>query len=147
MTSDAPQVIEYNCRLGDPETQVVLPLLESDLVVPMQAIARGERLDDWQAQMRGGSALVTVVVSEGYPGTVAKGQPIEFASELDSESLTVFHAGTATEDGVLVTAGGRVAGVTAVAPTLAEAAEQSRLGAAAVLFEGAAWRADIGTPA
>lgn len=147
LTSDGPKVIEFNCRLGDPETQVVLPLLESDLVVPMQAIARGERLDDWQARMRSGSALVTVVVSEGYPGTVAKGRPIEFASGLDSESLTVFHAGTATEDGVLVTAGGRVAGVTAVAPTLAEAAEQSRLGAAAVLFEGAAWRADIGTPA
>ncbi|MEN8143722.1 MAG: phosphoribosylamine--glycine ligase [Gemmatimonadota bacterium] len=145
LTADGPKVIEFNCRLGDPETQVVLPLLVSDLVEPMHAIARGERLDDWRAQTRGGSALVTVVVSEGYPGAVTKGRPIEFAPELEAEALTLFHAGTATEDGVLVTAGGRVAGVTALAPTLAEAGEQSRLGAAAVLFEGAAWRADIGT--
>ncbi|MEE9207895.1 MAG: phosphoribosylamine--glycine ligase [Gemmatimonadota bacterium] len=144
LTREGPKVIEFNCRLGDPEAQVVLPLLASDLVEPMRAIARGEPLDSWEAEARGGSALVTVVVSDGYPGTVVKGRPIEFAPELDGEALTVFHAGTAMEDGVLVTAGGRVAGVTAVAPTLTEAAEQSRLGAAAVLFEGASWRADIG---
>jgi phosphoribosylamine--glycine ligase len=144
LTDSGPKVVEFNCRLGDPEAQVVLPLTGAGLVEPMAAIARGESIGDWSAGAVPGAALVTVVVSGGYPGSYPKGLPVEMPSDLESEAVHVYHAGTAREGGQLVTAGGRVVGVTGLGTDLAEAAAHSRRGASRVRFEGAAWRGDIG---
>ena len=144
LTPDGPKVVEFNCRLGDPEAQVVLPLTGAGLAEPMAAVARGENLGDWTAGSTSGAALVTVVVSGGYPGAYPKGVPMEIPDGLDSEHIHVYHAGTARRDGQLVTSGGRVVGVTGVGGNLREAAARSRDAAARVRFEGAAWRSDIG---
>jgi len=144
LTPDGPKVVEFNCRLGDPEAQVVLPLTDANLAEPMAAIARGERLEDWTAGVPSAAALVTVVVSGGYPGPYRKGLPIDIPDDLESGDVHVYHAGTGRSEGRLVTTGGRVVGVTGVGADLAEAAARSRLAAARVKFEGAAWRPDIG---
>ncbi len=144
LTRSGPQVVEFNCRLGDPEAQVVLPLTESDLVEPMAAVARGERLSGWTARTAPGAALVTVLASEGYPGSYRKGAPIDIPPDLESEDLRVYHAGTALRDARLVTDGGRVLGITGLGPDLGTAAARSRRGAAAVGFPGKQWRSDIG---
>lgn len=144
LTTEGPKVIEFNCRLGDPEAQVVLPLTSADLLQPLTAVARGETLGDWRPATSRRSALVTVVVCGEYPGRVERGLPIEIPPDLEREDLRIFHAGTALADGRLVTGGGRVLGVTGLGTSLRDAAERSRRGAAAVRFEGSAWRADIG---
>ena len=144
LTPDGPKVIEFNCRLGDPEAQVVLPLTRSDLVEPMRAVARGGSLDGWNPDLSPGAALVTVVVSGGYPGSYAKGIPIEIPDGLEGPSVRLYHAGTAIGPDGLITAGGRVLGVTGIGADLAEAAGRSRAAAARVRFEGATWRKDIG---
>ena len=144
LTPDGPKVVEFNCRLGDPEAQVVLPLTGAGLAEPMAAIARGESIAGWTAGAIPGAALVTVVVSGGYPGPYPKGIPMEVPADLESEDVHVYHAGTALKDGELVTAGGRVVGVTGLGDDLASAANRSREAAARVRFEGAAWRSDIG---
>ena len=144
LTPEGPKVVEFNCRFGDPETQALLPLMASSLLAPMRAIARGESIAGmaplaWQA----GASVTTVVAAEGYPGAVRSGDAIHLPE--DTEGLTVFHAGTKTAaDGALVTAGGRVVAVTAVAPTIAEAQRRSAAGAAQVRFRGAQFRRDIG---
>jgi phosphoribosylamine--glycine ligase len=137
-------VVEFNCRLGDPEAQVVLPLTSGSLIEPMAAIARGESAGSWTADPVQGAALVTVVVSDGYPGPYPKGVPMELPDDLDPSEVRVYHAGTALREGQLVTAGGRVVGVTGLGSDLAEAAARSREAAARVRFQGAAWRSDIG---
>lgn len=144
LTTGGPKVVEFNCRLGDPEAQVVLPLTGGNLAEPMAAIARGESIDGWSADTSGGHALVTVVVSGGYPGPYEKGHPIDLPPDLDPEEVHLYHAGTARRDGSLVTAGGRVIGVTGVGPDLRTAARRSREAAGKIRFEGAAWRSDIG---
>jgi phosphoribosylamine--glycine ligase len=144
LTPDGPKVIEFNCRLGDPEAQVVLPLTRSDLVEPMRAVARGGSLVGWTPDLAPGAALVTVVVSGGYPGSYAKGISIQIPDDLEGASVHLYHAGTALGPDGLVTAGGRVFGVTGIGADLAEAAERSRAAAARVRFEGATWRKDIG---
>jgi phosphoribosylamine--glycine ligase len=144
LTPEGPKVVEFNCRLGDPEAQVVLPLTGASLIEPMAAIARGETAGSWSAGPVPGAALVTVVVSDGYPGPYPKGVPMEVPGDLDPSEVRLFHAGTALRDGQLVTAGGRVVGVTGLGADLAEAAARSRATAARVRFEGAAWRSDIG---
>jgi len=144
LTPEGLKVVEFNCRLGDPEAQVVLPLTAAGLAEPMAAIARGESIAGWTSGATHGAALVTVVVSGGYPGPYPKGVPMETPADLDSENVHVYHAGTALEDGRLVTAGGRVVGVTGLGDDLAEAAARSREAAAQVWFDGAAWRSDIG---
>jgi phosphoribosylamine--glycine ligase len=144
LTPQGPKVVEFNCRLGDPEAQVVLPLTSADLAGPMAAVARGENLGDWSAGDSHGAALVTVVVSGGYPGSYPKGHPIEIPEDLETEDVHVYHAGTAHQDGRLVTAGGRVLGITGLGEDLRSAAERSREAAARVRFAGAAWRSDIG---
>jgi phosphoribosylamine--glycine ligase len=145
LTPEGPKVVEFNCRLGDPEAQVVLPLTAAGLAEPMAAIARGEGLGDWTAgPPSAGAALVTVVVSGGYPGPYPKGVPMDVPADIDSAHVHVYHAGTAWENDQLVTAGGRVVGVTGLGNDLAEAAARSREAAARVRFEGAAWRSDIG---
>lgn len=144
LTSEGPKVVEFNCRLGDPEAQAVLPITSSNLVEPLRAVARGEGLGDWEAESFESAALVTVLASEGYPGPYEKGREIHIPADLESERIRVFQAGTATEDNRLVTAGGRVLGVTGIGPDIAAAASASRDGAKQIAFEGKQWRSDIG---
>ncbi len=145
LTADGPKVVEFNCRFGDPETQVVLPLLASSLLEPMLAIARGGSLAGMELRWRPGAAATTVLASGGYPGDHRTGLPVEIPRELGEDAgLLIFHAGTREEAGALVTCGGRVLAVTALAPTVAEAAERSRLAAGRITFEGRQFRRDIG---
>ena len=143
-TSDGLKVVEFNCRFGDPETQAVLPLMESSLLELLVAVAEGSSLAGRTVRNRNGAAVTTVLASEGYPGPYEKGKVIHIPDDLESDDLIVFHAGTERRDGTLVTSGGRVLAVTAVAASFASAASASRNGAAAVDFEGAFFRADIG---
>jgi phosphoribosylamine--glycine ligase len=139
----APWVVEFNCRLGDPETQVVLPLVSGGLTEAFWRVARGEAASPISVRAREAS-VTTVLASRGYPDTPEKGAAIRIPAELP-EGVTVFHAGTARgADGVLRVSGGRVLTVTAVAPTFAEAQRLSREAAEAVEFEGKIFRRDIG---
>jgi phosphoribosylamine---glycine ligase len=145
LTPEGPKVVEFNARFGDPETQVVLPLMESSLLEPLLAVARGERLDGAEPRFRPGAAVTTVVASAGYPGKVQKGREIELDPGLESaDDVLVFHAGTRLDGGRLVTAGGRVCAVTGFGNDVAAAAERSRWGAERVRFAGAQHRRDIG---
>ena len=143
LTKDGPKVIEYNCRFGDPETQVVLPLLESDLLTVMQAVTE-ERLADCPVKFSDGSAACVILASKGYPGAYEKGFPIEIPADLDAE---VYVAGAKTQDGRLVTAGGRVLGVTALGKDLPEALDRAYDAVKRVRFENAYYRRDIGARA
>ena len=144
ITPQGPKVVEFNCRFGDPETQAILPLLRSSLLVPMRAIAEGGSIRSlanfsWKSH----ASVTTVVAAAGYPGAVKSGQVITLPEPPDG--VTIFHAGTARNDaGDLVTAGGRVLAVTATAATLADAQRASRETAEAVQFEGRQLRRDIG---
>ena len=140
LTRDGPKVIEYNCRFGDPETQVVLPLLESDLFTIMRAVTE-ERLAEVQVKFRDASACCVILASRGYPGSYEKGYPLELpADALDQ----IFVAGAALKDGKLLTNGGRVLGCTAVADSLSQAVEDAYALARRVKFENAFCRSDIG---
>ena len=110
----------------------------------MDAVARGGSLGGWAPDLSPGAALVTVVVSGGYPGSYPKGIPIEIPTDLEGPSVHLYHAGTALGPDGLVTAGGRVFGVTGIGADLAEAAARSRAAAARIKFDGATWRKDIG---
>ncbi|MFV1987897.1 MAG: phosphoribosylamine--glycine ligase [Gemmatimonadota bacterium] len=143
LTRQGPKVVEFNCRLGDPETQAVLPLTRSNLVEPLAAIARGELLGDWTPEAEPGATLVTVVASAGYPESSDTGRAISLP-DIDPDLARIYHAGTAMAGDRLVTAGGRVLAVTGFGATLAEAAETSRAVANQIDFEGAQWRHDIG---
>ena len=140
ITRDGPKVIEYNCRFGDPETQVVLPLMESDLLTVMQAVTEG-RLADCDVRFRPEHACCVVLASAGYPGAYGKGYEITIP---DAVRPHVFVAGAALKDGRLVTSGGRVLGVTATAGTLPEAVRQAYALADQVTFENRYCRRDIG---
>jgi phosphoribosylamine--glycine ligase len=143
LTRSGPRVVEFNCRFGDPETQALLPLLESSLLEPVLAIARGERLGTTAPlRWRGGASVTTVVSAHGYPETPRGGDRIALPDE--RPGVLVFHAGTREGDGALVSSGGRVVAVTAVAPSFAEAQRLSRDAASAVRFEGRHFRDDIG---
>ena len=146
ITPDGPKVIEYNCRFGDPEAQVVLPLLESDLLTIMQATTNGT-LDKTEVKFRNGAAACVVLASGGYPVAYEKGKEITGLTEgqlPDAPEVTVYHAGTAVKDGKLVTAGGRVLGVTATGDTLPQALDKAYAAARRIHFEGAHMRSDIG---
>ena len=140
LTAQGPKVIEYNCRFGDPETQVVLPLLESDLLTVMQAVTHGE-LKPELVRFREKSACCVILASAGYPGSYRKGLPLDIGEAVRDQ---VFVAGAKVENGALLTNGGRVVGCTAVADSLAEAVQQAYAVAAQVRFEGAYCRRDIG---
>ena len=140
VTKDGPKVIEYNCRFGDPETQVVLPLLESDLLTVMQAVTAG-KLAETEVKFRDANACCVVLASKGYPGSYGKGYEITIP---DSVRPNVFVAGASLKDGKLVTSGGRVLGVTAVADTLPEAVKDAYALAEQVTFENRYMRQDIG---
>lgn len=140
LTKDGPKVIEYNCRFGDPETQVVLPLLKTDLLTVMQAVTE-ERLGDCPVEFSDGAAACVILASDGYPGSYQKGFPIRIPDDLNAE---IFTAGVKETDGQLVTSGGRVLGVTATAPTLKEALQKAYAAAEQIRFENVYYRRDIG---
>jgi phosphoribosylamine--glycine ligase len=143
LTPSGPRVLEFNCRFGDPETQAILPLLNSDLVDVFDACIDG-RLDALDLAWSHHCAASVVVASPGYPGVYPKGLPI---SGLDAvpDGVIVFHAGTATDpDGRVVTSGGRVLNVTALGATLDAALESAYRGVNAVCFDGMHFRRDIG---
>ena len=143
LTEDGPKVIEYNCRFGDPETQVVLPLLESDLFTVMQAVTNG-MLDKTDVKFKNGCAACVIMASDGYPQKYQSG----FELHIDeSVKDSVFIAGAKRENGVLKTAGGRVLGVTATADTLKKALDSAYEKVNHVHFENAFWRKDIGAKA
>ena len=149
LTPDGPKVIEYNCRFGDPETQVVLPLLESDLLEIMQATTNGT-LDKTEVKFSDGAAACVILASGGYPVAYEKGKKIEGLTEgqlPECADVTVYHSGTAQNEQSLVTAGGRVLGVTAVADTLPEALKKAYAAAEKISFEGLHKRTDIGARA
>ena len=143
LTPDGPKVIEYNCRFGDPETQVVLPLLESDLLTVMQATTNGT-LADCEVKFADKSACCVIMASEGYPEKYASGFEITMAADVRD---SVYVAGAKLSDGKLLTAGGRVLGVTAVADTLSCAIESAYSKIEKVTFENAFYRSDIGARA
>ncbi len=139
-----PYVIEFNCRFGDPESQVVLPLVKGDLAVALLDAANGELSPDALSVDRG-AAVCVVMASGGYPGSYKKGFQINGLENLSGrEDLVVFHAGTAGCDGQVITAGGRVLGVTAMSDTIASAVDLAYSGCAEIDFEGVYYRRDIG---
>ena len=140
ITRDGPKVIEYNCRFGDPETQVVLPLLESDLLTVMQAVTAG-KLAECPVRFRNGAACCVILASEGYPGAYGKGYEITIPERVKGH---VDIAGAVLRDGRLLTSGGRVLGVTATADTLEEAVREAYSMAETVTFENRYMRHDIG---
>lgn len=145
ITETGPRVVEFNCRLGDPEAQVVLPLLQSDLVELLQMQLEG-RLGEIDVAIRDGSAVCVVLASEGYPDKYKKGFKVEGLQEVESnEEVMVFHAGTKLDsDSNVVTSGGRVLGVTAVGQNLEEALDRAYQAIEHVRFHGMQYRRDIG---
>jgi phosphoribosylamine--glycine ligase len=147
MTSAGPRVVEFNCRFGDPETQVVLPLLATPLGGLLHAAATGTLAGHPPLEWTGDSAVTVVLASAGYPGSPRHGDVITGA-EAAPDGVTVLHAGTARgDDGALVTAGGRVLSVTATGPDLAAARDAAYRGVAEVSFDGAQHRTDIAAAA
>lgn len=144
LTQDGPKVIEYNCRFGDPETQVVLPLLESDLLTVMMATTDGT-LRDTPVRFRDDCACCVVMASKGYPSSYETGFPLTM--DADAAEHTFIAGAKLRDDGVLVTSGGRVAGVTAVAPTLSEAVKIAYERTEHVHFANSFCRRDIGARA
>ena len=146
LTPNGPKVIEYNCRFGDPETQVVLPLLKSDLLTIMQACENGT-LAETEVEFSTGAACCVIIASGGYPEKYEKGKTISLNGAEDAENVRVFHSGTALKDGALVTNGGRVLGVTATADTLKQAIADAYAAAKKIHFDGMFMRSDIGARA
>jgi len=142
LTPDGPKVIEYNCRFGDPETQVVLPLLKTDLLTIMQAVEE-ERLSELKIEWSSGAAACVILASGGYPLAYEKGKEICIPDELP-QNVTVFHSGDKRVNGKLVTSGGRVLGVTATAGSLQEALHDAYDAAAQIHFDNMMFRHDIG---
>lgn len=139
LTEKGPKVIEYNCRFGDPETQVVLPLLKTDLLDIMIAVSEG-KLGEINVEFTDKFACCVIMASEGYPASYKKGYEITF----NTDKETVFVAGATLSDGKLVTSGGRVLGVTAVEDTLAKAVDSAYKKVEKISFKNAYYRKDIG---
>ena len=143
LTAQGPKVVEFNCRFGDPETEAILPLLESSLLEPLTAVANGSGLSDQRLLWTEQFAVTTVVASAGYPSNPHKGSVIGLPPQ--EPNVHIFHAGTALNAaGELVSAGGRVFAVTGVAPTLGEAQSESTRAAGAIELDGKQYRRDIG---
>jgi phosphoribosylamine--glycine ligase len=142
ITADGPKVIEFNARFGDPETQVVLPLLDADLVSVLDACIDG-RLAEMDVRWQKKAAVCVVVASGGYPGEYRKGDVISGLNEAESKGVSVFHAGTAAADGKIVTQGGRVLGVTAVDTNIAAAVKKVYSALPDIRFEKMHYRLDI----
>lgn len=155
LTKDGPKVVEYNCRFGDPETQVVLPLLKSDLLEIMEAVEKGT-LSEMKIEWEEGSACCVIEASEGYPGKYEKGFPITVAEDFRGELYfagarsadgTEKSGGSAVPKGTLLSNGGRVLGVTAKGATLKEAIDRAYAEVKKVSFQNAYYRKDIGARA
>jgi phosphoribosylamine--glycine ligase len=142
LTTDGPKVLEFNARFGDPETQVLLPRLKSDLVDLLEATIDG-RLDSVRAEWDARAACCVVMASGGYPGGYKTGVPVE---GLDNCGGLVFHAGTRREGDSVTTSGGRVLGVAALGETAADAIQSAYDAVRRIRFDNAAWRTDIGSP-
>ncbi|MEW5952687.1 MAG: phosphoribosylamine--glycine ligase [Bacillota bacterium] len=145
ITAGGPRVLEFNVRFGDPEAQPLLMLLETDLVEIMEAIME-QRLDRIEINWKQGAAICVVMAAGGYPGSYAKGDVISGLDDLPA-GATVFHAGTRLDNGKVVTAGGRVLGVTAAAPDIPSAINLAYSGVEKISFKGAQYRKDIGQKA
>ncbi len=145
MTDKGPQVLEFNARFGDPETQPLLMMLQSDLVDVMEALLAGE-LSKVDLRWYDGASVCVVLASGGYPGTYGKGEVINGLADLP-ENVVAFHAGTTLKNGQVVTAGGRVLGITARAGGIPEAIELAYQGVTRVKFSGMHYRKDIGKKA
>lgn len=144
LTDKGPKVVEYNARFGDPETQAVLPLLESDLLEIMMAV-RNQTLADIDIQWKDRAAACIVLASGGYPGKYEAGKMITGIEDAEAAGATVYHAGTKRTEAGLVTAGGRVLGVTALGDTLRDAVDSAYAAARRIHFDGAHMRSDIGS--
>lgn len=142
LTEQGPKTIEFNARFGDPETQVLLPRLETDLLEILLAVAEG-RLDQIEIAWKPEAAVCVILASPGYPGSYPKGLPIEGLEEAEAAGALLFHAGTAVENGRTVTAGGRVLGVVGQGKDIAEAREKAYAAADLIRFEGKHCRTDI----
>ncbi len=143
ITPKGPKVIEYNCRFGDPETQVVLPRLKTDIMDIFEAINK-QTLSDLDIEWSDEASACVIMASGGYPKSYPKGIEITGLTDGQLDGVTVYHAGTAVKDGKLVTSGGRVLGVTALGNTLEEALEKSYDAVNQIHFENAHYRKDIG---
>ncbi|XP_071955601.1 trifunctional purine biosynthetic protein adenosine-3-like isoform X2 [Antedon mediterranea] len=144
MTSDGPKVLEFNCRLGDPETQVLMMMLKSDLYPIMKACVNGNLTPDLVSFHENQSAVAVVMASGGYPGSYKKGMEIKGIAKTEKElEQIIFHAGTAVKDNKIVTSGGRVLATVAKAVDLPSAAMQALNGAETIEFDGAIFRKDI----
>lgn len=142
ITAEGPKVIEYNARFGDPETQVVLPLLETDLVTVMAACVEGRLAEidiEWSKQF----AVCIVLASAGYPASASKGDVINGLYDAEDQGAYVFHAGTTAKDGKILTDGGRVLGVTATANSVQAAVDKAYAATSKISFEGMQYRRDI----
>ena len=143
VTADGPQVLEFNCRFGDPETQALLPRMKSDLLEVLWAVAEN-RLHEVEVEWSDDACVGVVLASGGYPGQYETGFPIEGLDDLDADVL-IFHAGTRRgDDGRLVTAGGRILTVAATGRTMAEAREKAYRNVERIRFQGVHYRRDIG---
>ncbi len=143
LTTDGPQLIEYNVRFGDPECQVLMPRLKSDLLELMMAASQGSLLEH-DAQWSDEYALSVVLASRGYPGAYEKNTPIRDVEKAEEQGALVFHAGTGRKDGQLVATGGRVLNVTAIAPNVAEAQAKAYAAADEIDWDNGFCRRDIG---
>ncbi|MDP4134157.1 MAG: phosphoribosylamine--glycine ligase [Bacillota bacterium] len=143
LTMDGPKVIEYNCRFGDPETQVVLPLLKSDLFTVMNSVSEG-KLEDCPVEFKDGSACCVVMASKGYPQKYETGFEITVDKDFEAE---IYYAGAKLKDDCILTSGGRVLGVTAVAGNLKDAIDKAYKEVTKVHFDNAYFRKDIGLKA
>ena len=144
ITHEGPRVVEFNCRFGDPECQVLLPRLRTDLLPLLAAVAEGKSLPAslaWRAE----PSVCVILTSAGYPGRYETGRIIHGVERAERlPGITIFHAGTAARDGGLVTAGGRVLGVQALGTDLAEAIKLAYRAVGRISFKGAHFRTDIG---
>jgi phosphoribosylamine--glycine ligase len=146
MTPRGPMVLEFNTRFGDPETEAILLRLETDIVDLFNASIDGTA-NQLTIQMRPGASVCVIAASGGYPGKYSSGKPITGLPPVDTyaeEDVVVFHSGTAIKDGQLVTAGGRVLAISAVAPDLQTALDKAYVELAKISFEGMQFRRDIG---
>jgi phosphoribosylamine---glycine ligase len=146
LTEHGPQVLEFNCRFGDPETQVILPRLDGDLLAALAAAASGD-LGDSSLAASDEAAVTVVIAGRDYPARSDSGSPIGGLAEAEADGAIVFHAGTALRNGRLVTNGGRILDVTAAGPTIADARARAYAAAEKIAFEGARYRTDIAVEA
>jgi phosphoribosylamine--glycine ligase len=142
LTADGPRILEYNCRFGDPETQAILPLLETDLIDIAEACAIGQ-LNTIDVKWKSGAAACVVIASEGYPGRYPMGREIR-GLDASFENAVAFHAGTKLSEGNIITAGGRVLGVTGWGENLQSALARAYDATKQISFDGMHYRHDIG---